>query len=320
MDSLVRTSTGAVVGTPHYMSPEQCHGGGRIDHRSDIYTMGCVMMTMITGRPPFDGTGTGELIVHHMMTPAPYAASRVPGLPPILDESLQRCLAKDPNVRFQTMDELVNALSIAEEQLGGTARDSASHSAAFGAAPRDSVSASAAYGAAASGMGPTVATMPPPSSSLPIGVSPPVGAAPTTLSNAASQLAMPTERTPPPRRRMGLIAAIATVVVTGTIIVAVVAAGGKERPAAEPAAAPATMATPPPPTTPAAATAPADAGVPALDAAAETLAATPEGVTAPVKTAKPSTKRTTTSRPKTGSTTNATKGQTGSTSSVDRGD
>src|SRR5512140_2836035 len=59
----MKTRTGAVMGTPVYMSPEQCRGSGVVDHRADIYSIGCVMMTMITGRPPFDGAGSGELIV-----------------------------------------------------------------------------------------------------------------------------------------------------------------------------------------------------------------------------------------------------------------
>ena len=110
----MKTRTGMVMGTPVYMSPEQCRGSGDVDRRSDIYAIACVMMTMLTGRPPFEGSGSGELIVAHMTAEPPLASSRVPGMPPIIDEVLQKCLAKDPSQRFQSMAELSHALGHAE--------------------------------------------------------------------------------------------------------------------------------------------------------------------------------------------------------------
>ena len=113
----LKTRTGAMLGTPVYMSPEQCRGAGDVDARSDIYSIGCVMMTMLTGRPPFEGSGTGDLIVAHMREPAPLASSRVPDLLPVLDQIVARCLAKDPNQRFRSMLELVDALADAERSV-----------------------------------------------------------------------------------------------------------------------------------------------------------------------------------------------------------
>jgi len=116
---MMKTQTGVMMGTPVYMSPEQCRGAGEVDHRSDIYSIGCVLMTMLTGRPPFEGSGTGELIVAHMQAVPPFAASRVPGLPPIIDQILQCCLAKDPGQRFASMAELAQALGQAEHVIYG---------------------------------------------------------------------------------------------------------------------------------------------------------------------------------------------------------
>src|SRR6202000_2346686 len=104
-------------GTPVFMSPEQCRGAREIDARSDVYSLACVMMTMLTGRPPFEGAGSGDLIVAHMRSAPPLAAARVLGLPVALDEILQRCLAKDPTRRYATMAELGQALGDVEHAL-----------------------------------------------------------------------------------------------------------------------------------------------------------------------------------------------------------
>jgi eukaryotic-like serine/threonine-protein kinase len=110
----LKTRQGVLMGTPVYMSPEQCRGRGEVDHRADIYAMGCVMFTMLTGRPPFPGEGTGELILAHVGEPPPLAAAHVPELPDAVDEILQKCLRKAPAERFQSMTELVAALGFDE--------------------------------------------------------------------------------------------------------------------------------------------------------------------------------------------------------------
>jgi serine/threonine-protein kinase len=110
----LKTRTGMMMGTPVYMSPEQCRGAGDIDHRSDIYSIGCVLVTMLTGRPPFEAEATGDLIVAHLREPPPLVATRLPGTPEIIDQIVQRCLAKSPADRFGSMAELVAALDEAE--------------------------------------------------------------------------------------------------------------------------------------------------------------------------------------------------------------
>ena len=113
----LKTRTGMMMGTPVYMSPEQCRGAGDVDHRADIYSIGCVMITMLTGRPPFDGDASGDLIVAHLREPPPLIASRIAGAPAVLDTIAQRCLAKAPADRFATMAELVAALDAADAML-----------------------------------------------------------------------------------------------------------------------------------------------------------------------------------------------------------
>ena len=101
-----QTLAGAMLGTPSYMSPEQCRGTGFIDARSDIYSLGCVFSYLLTGRPPFARAGVGELISAHINdTPKPPSA-RVANIPTEVDEIVLRCLAKSPDARFQTMLEL----------------------------------------------------------------------------------------------------------------------------------------------------------------------------------------------------------------------
>ena len=110
----VRTSTFAVMGTPSYMSPEQCRGAGQVDQRADIYSVGCVLYQMATGRPPIDLIGVGEIMAAHLYAPVPEPTSINPAVPPALAAVIMRTLAKDPAARFATMKELGAALAAVE--------------------------------------------------------------------------------------------------------------------------------------------------------------------------------------------------------------
>jgi serine/threonine protein kinase len=104
------TQSGTTLGTPVYMSPEQCRGTGGVDARSDIYALGCVLFHMLTGRTPFECEGVGEYIVAHLQQEPPIATTITPGLHALIDVLLLRCLAKDPAERYQTMQELQEAI------------------------------------------------------------------------------------------------------------------------------------------------------------------------------------------------------------------
>ena len=110
------TATGAVFGTPHYLSPEQA-SGKMVDHRSDIYALGVILFYMCTGRLPFEGeTGMG-LLVQHIKEPPPSPQSLNPSVPHALEEMILRCMEKDPADRYQSADEVQKALKTVEEQL-----------------------------------------------------------------------------------------------------------------------------------------------------------------------------------------------------------
>jgi len=115
------TQTGTTVGTPAYMSPEQCEGADDVDGRADIYALGCVLFHMLTGRPPFAGDAVDDFLVGHMSLQPPRPSSLVPGLPHAVDALIDRCLAKSPSDRFQSMTQLQVAIGQIVEQLDDTA-------------------------------------------------------------------------------------------------------------------------------------------------------------------------------------------------------
>jgi serine/threonine-protein kinase len=105
-----KTRTGSVMGTPYYMSPEQCEGKRRLDHRADIYSLGVILFEMMTGRVPFGGEGYGEILVKHLTQPPPSARELNPMVTPAHEAVVMTALAKKREVRFQTMDEFRAAL------------------------------------------------------------------------------------------------------------------------------------------------------------------------------------------------------------------
>jgi serine/threonine protein kinase len=192
-----RTTTGAIMGTPLYMSPEQCEGARQVDHRTDLYALGCILFEMITGRVPFVHEGVGGLIGMHLYVAPPELRSLAPEAPVEVETIVARLLAKKPEERFQTADELSAALSRA--------------------------------GASSLPPGSVADTIPSPSA-----VSPVSGfdrtmpsAPPTTLSSAASaRMSVNEPEDAPVRSRRSLFVVLAAVGIAAAGVITVVAMSG----------------------------------------------------------------------------------------------
>jgi eukaryotic-like serine/threonine-protein kinase len=107
------TQTGALMGTPMYMAPEQARTASAIDHRADLYSVGCILYEMLVGEPPFVAVGAGEIIALQMFGKATPPSERVAGIPPALDQIVMRLLEKEPEDRYQSAGELGTALEAA---------------------------------------------------------------------------------------------------------------------------------------------------------------------------------------------------------------
>jgi tetratricopeptide (TPR) repeat protein len=115
--TLVQTEEGAVVGTVAFMSPEQAKGQ-RVDHRSDLFSMGIILYSMATGTSPFEGDTPAEYVSSILRDhPAPVSTRRT-GLSPGLDAIVDRCLEKDPDRRWGDAGELRDALVAARDRPG----------------------------------------------------------------------------------------------------------------------------------------------------------------------------------------------------------
>ena len=195
--SSFKTQTGALIGTPAYMSPEQCMGASDLDHRTDLYSLGCILFHVLVGRPPFTSDhGTGMLIAAHLRDVPPDVRSLDPRIPDSLAHIVARLLEKDPARRFQTALDvraaLVDAGAHAPTQPGPSVPRVVP-------APTPRFTGPEAYGLTTAPTGP-----PPPS-------------AKTTTSGAAAQIV-----TAPTRRKaplvVGLGIAIAGVVAVGVVL------------------------------------------------------------------------------------------------------
>jgi serine/threonine-protein kinase len=112
-----KTRTGAPMGTPHYMSPEQCRGKN-IDHRTDIYSFGILTHATLTGQVPFDGDDVMDILFKQINEKAPRMSSVCPDLPAALDAPVLQMLEKDPAARPASLTAAVDALAKAASEAG----------------------------------------------------------------------------------------------------------------------------------------------------------------------------------------------------------
>ncbi len=214
----MKTRTGSVMGTPAYMSPEQCRGAGRVDHRADIYSLGCMLFEMACGHRPFEREGTGEILGGHMYEAPPAPRQIDPSVHPGTEALILRMLAKRPEDRPQSMDEVR-----AEIDRLGFRRHTAPPIETLIASPDD----------------PRVPGMP-----TPAHLSQPPPPAVTTLGHSAS--AVGTRTAPPQRAKTALFVGGAAAIVTILVAVVVLGAGGGGGKKSQPAATPTPAAAPAP--------------------------------------------------------------------------
>lgn len=110
------TRTGVVVGTPHYMSPEQAAGDRNVDGRSDIYALGVMSYRMLAGRLPFEGGSLRELIAQHVSAEPVRLSSLLPDVPHDLEMLVSRAMAKEPEKRWPSGAAVVSALSSGDDE------------------------------------------------------------------------------------------------------------------------------------------------------------------------------------------------------------
>jgi len=118
------TATGQVLGTVHYMSPEQVSGDA-IDGRSDVYALGVVAFLALSGRFPFDSETPSAILVAHVTRPAPRLADVAPDVPLSIATIVDRCLAKSPNDRYESSGALAEALERVRAEAAASDRDRA---------------------------------------------------------------------------------------------------------------------------------------------------------------------------------------------------
>ena len=152
-----RTHTGSPIGTPTFMSPEQCRGRG-VDHRTDIYSFGILLYRMLTGHLPFSGGSFMEIAVQQMAG-KPAAPSSIASMPEALSDRILWFMEKDPDKRPPTLAAGVRALESLEVPLDALAASPLGHSREFSVPPRPVAIANANPTPAEMAMAATIASL-----------------------------------------------------------------------------------------------------------------------------------------------------------------
>ena len=119
-DSSPLTSAGFFVGTCQYVAPEQILAKD-LDHRVDVYSLGCLLYECLAGEPPFNRPREEHVLYAHIQDPPPQLTASRPELPAAIDEVIEKALAKDPDARYPSCGELVKAAR--EALLSGAPSD-----------------------------------------------------------------------------------------------------------------------------------------------------------------------------------------------------
>jgi serine/threonine protein kinase len=120
------TRAGYVYGTPNYIAPEQAEGKANVDHRADLYSAGMILYEMVTGQLPFTGDSYGKLLVDIITKPVPVPRNYFPDIPASLVNFLLLSLEKDPNIRFQSAQEMLREIKSVDLAYAAGASSSSS--------------------------------------------------------------------------------------------------------------------------------------------------------------------------------------------------
>jgi Protein kinase domain len=311
------TKTGAMLGTPYYMSPEQAQGTKAVDHRSDLWSLGVIVFQGLTGRLPFESEALGDLLIKIIVAPIPNPSDFVKDLPPAFDRWWQKASQRDATLRWQSSKELAEGLglvfgltpgaSVVEapprmsygsgEFQGGVPAPTGPGAFAYGAGQVPAFAQTPGVPAAPAPFGLTPAQ---PGGQMPFGMTPshpgvPMPGMPTTGTPMMRSIAGTPELPRNSRAALWVSLGIAGVLATVAIVVGVAMATRGKQPVAEARAASATAApaAPPPATNAATSLPPAETLAPPAEpasahpSAAAAVAATPEPASQAAKPAKP---------------------------------
>lgn len=199
------TRTGMVMGTPTYMAPEQCSGAGAIDHRADLYALGCIFYELICGVPPFEAEGAGALLGMHLYVEPKPPSSHESSISAEAESLILSLLKKDPAERPQTAHELSHRFAVLAQSAGWMGDNAPNAVVPEADEPEEPV----AEDPVAEESSAAAVSSPEPSTRTPL---PGPGPNPTTLSAAASQSVLDVPRSNKGRWIGGIGVAAAAVI------------------------------------------------------------------------------------------------------------